>query len=482
MYLLNNPVKIFKRDIFDILVNTLKENSVIFLTGPRKTGKTVALMQLSKEYGYEYIDFKSKSAIESMDIINQIEDDIRNGISKVYLLDESTYIHQPDLEIAKLAESYAWCRAEGKSVNTKIVFTGSQAIALESWGRSAFCNLAAFLKLDFLSYAEWLRFQKREDITEESYQDFIMGTSEFYSDFHSLKEYLEGCLTETVLSNSKAVNYIRGNDCDLVEADTLISLLYLTLFTLHNNTSSKNFFRPGNFEQSLIYLSKQYRENNPYCPEEIANKFAQTFLYKYDHVHSIPFDELKQSYAFLLRCGLITATPVFDNFHSSLSVLKHLESRDGYFQKKGDLFGKVNFTINYPMFYVEILKEIFGQDMVRNIPNFVKGSIVECQVRGLLARTGQFEFHDDLDREIDYINPEKGEAVEISVSNKKVMQKTHFDLLPKEISYQKYLLTRDVEDVFEEIIRIPYYKFIYGNRGFERRIPEQVKEEPGIEE
>lgn len=77
----------------------------------------------------------------------------------------------------------------------------SMSVALEFCGRSAFCNQARFLKTDFLSYSEWLRYEGRNDVTADSYLDFIQGISVFYN-FTTIEDYLKGCLDETVISNA----------------------------------------------------------------------------------------------------------------------------------------------------------------------------------------------------------------------------------------------------------------------------------------
>lgn len=464
----------FKRDIYYKLQEMLHNTNVIFLLGPRKCGKTTALQQLKIDNPEVHlIDFKKLSKEESMDTINKIVKDILQGNEEIYFLDEMTHAFFPETEIEKIADAYTQVIASGTKVKTKIIFSGSQSVALGAWGRRAFCNQAQFINLDFLSYPEWLRYKGREDVTAESYADFIKGTSEFYN-FTTVKDYLEGCLEETVVSNANSRNYIYGNDCELINADELTNILYLTIFSLHDVSSPQTFFKNNVLSDKIAHLSRQIESKNPMSLAEIRERVSKSFLNKYNNLKAINMDTLKQSFAFLMRCELITATPIFSNMEQdNVNVLKQLENIDGIYKKKNDLLGKVNFTINYPMFFVEILKEILKDDFTEKISGNLMGSIVECHVRGLLPSYSAYEYHDEFDREIDYINRSEGKAIEITISNKD-MKNVHLNLLPEEDGYKKILLTKDVRTIINDIEKIPYYEFIYELSGGKSR-PQPTK-------
>lgn len=462
----------FKRNVYFKLRDMLHNNNVIFLLGPRKCGKTVALKQINIDNNKaEYIDFKKLSSKDSMKTVNEIAKSISLGEDKVYLLDEMTYAFYPEPEIAKIAEVYADAIALGIDTKTKVIFSGSQSVALEAWGRRAFCNQAQFVYLDFLSYPEWLRYKQRQDVTAESYEDFVKGTSEFYH-FTTVKDYLGGCLEETVISNTNTQNIIWGNSCDQVDADQLVDILYLTLFSLHDISSAQTMFKNDALADKIAYLSHQMESKNPLSLTEVRERISKSFLNKYNSVKAIDVHTLKQSFAFLIHCGLITATPVFSDMdQESSDVLQNLQGYKDVYYKKDDLLGKVNFTINYPMFFVEILKEILKDDFSDKISGFLMGSIVECHARGLLPKHDAFEYHDEHDREIDYVNRAEGIVVEITVSNKH-LKNTHLDLIPQDMGYKKILLTKDVHAEQGDIQKIPYYEFIYQLSGGE---PQQDK-------
>ena len=90
----------------------------------------------------------------------------------------------------------------------------------------------------------------------------------------------------------------------------------------------------------------------------------------------------------------------------------------------------------------------------------VLGSIVECQMRGLLPQDGAFEYHNTEDREIDYINRNHRMAVEITISNKQTKD-IHLDLIPEEEEYLKVLLSKDIFKMDGKNIVAPYYQMIY---------------------
>ncbi len=450
----------FKRDAYYMVKNAFQQSNVVFLLGPRKCGKTYALTQLHQNSPFSKMyNFKVIPKEQHFDIISKICNDIIEGKSTTYFLDETTYLDYAENEIARIAESFTEAKANGKNPNVHITLTGSQSIALASWGRSAFGGQARFIKMDFLTYTEWLKYKERTDVTEESYLDFLHGVREFYNDFTTLEEYLNGCLDETIKSNANARNYIYGNTCDLVDVNSLKDMMYLTLFKLHDNTSSAAFFRSGGFSDKLAYIEKIISKNNPESVNIVRRRLAESLLNKYNNVKTKDIDTIKQCFSFLIRCDLIAATPVFPDFNHNVNVLTNLET-DGLYNKKENLFGHVNFTIVYPLFYIEILKEILPDYDKNQLSHMVLGSIVECQMRGLLPQDGSFEYHDTEDREIDYINRNHRMAVEITISNKQTKD-IHLDLIPEEEEYLKVLLSKDIFKMDGKNIVAPYYQMIY---------------------
>lgn len=461
----------FKRDIYFKVKEMLENNSVVFLLGPRKCGKTICMQQLSQNCSIDnqYIDFKLLSDEESFKTISKISNDILDGVNKIYFIDEATYIWHPQEEISRLAGVYSKAIALGVNISTKLVFAGSQSIALNKWGHIAFCSNAAYIHADFLSYKEWLSYKGIEDINEDSYNDYIMNVSEFYR-FTSLKDYLEGCLDETVISNSKTKDIIFGNDCSLLTVDVLLNVLYATLFSMHNQTSPSAFFKNNSLHDKLSYLIATNILDSDINSEILRERIKLSYISKYNYLQSVDFATLKQAFKFLSKSDLIILTSVSDKFINIIDTDRALEGEDPRVQSKDELFSKINFTIKYPMFYVEILKDIFKTDMPKKINGALLGEIVECNIRGLLPCKNIFEYHDNSDYEIDYVNMEQLLAVEMSVSNKK-LKETHFEMIPSNEHFLKILTTKNQSMISDKYIRIPYYSFIYNaSCGYEKLI------------
>ncbi len=218
----------FKRDFYYEIENALKKTNVIFLLGPRKCGKTVALLQLKQNIPKtQYYNFKTMSDEESMDLFDNIRQAMAEDLERIYLLDEITYAFFPEREINEIALQLS----ERPCSNTKIVFTGSQSVALEVWGNRAFCGNAAFIRTDFLSYNEWLSYKGLSKSTEENYNRFLYEIDEFYG-FVSIEDYLRGCLEETIISNQNTDNVLLGNECYLLDVENIKMNMVMKLIML----------------------------------------------------------------------------------------------------------------------------------------------------------------------------------------------------------------------------------------------------------
>ena len=451
----------FKRDIYYDVQAALNDKHVVFLLGPRKCGKTVCLSQLNKSIDNSiFVDFKNMSDDDSCNWVKKIVMSIESGEDITYLLDEVTNMYHPEEEISKIALAYSNAIAKGMkgNINTKVVFTGSQSIALKAWGLRAFCNQAKFVNSDFLNYAEWLRYKDINEISVGTFKSFISGTKEFY-DFDSLRDYLEGCLEETVTSNEKSKNLIVGNESSLLDVDGLLNVLYATLFSLHDRSSSSTFFKNDSIEKRINYLIKSNSIITSFPQEELKIKIAESFIAKYNSIKTMDIDTIKQALVFLYKSDLITLTPVFDNFETSMNVCKALLNDDEKLSNKDKLFRLLNINIKYPMFYMEILKDVLGSDYSIDMPNSIIGGVVECYVRGLLPDSYSFEFYDyATGDEIDYVSLENMCGIEISTTDKDKKQ-LHFHRLPE--GYKKILLTGGIKNNIETLIKIPYYEYIY---------------------
>lgn len=442
----------FKRDFYYDLVISATNNKATFLLGPRKCGKTVSLKQAEKHFANaEYIDFKTLPDTDKLDAIDHVCNSIREGEEKVYLLDEITYSYNPELEINKISEMFS----ETSNSSTHVVFTGSQSIAIESWAHRAFGGNAAFIRSDFLKYNEWLKYTHLDN-NEDSYEKFLLEVADFYN-FTSLKDYLAGCIDETLVSNLKTTNAVWGNNVYLIkdDIDSLLDICYTSLFSLHNHITYQNLTRESQLTSKIRFY---FREA---CKElgdsSIGERIANSFVGHYDSFRTKDLALLKQGFLFLYQCGIISITPVTDNLDSFTDILRDFKSEDSKINYKDELFAKYNICFRYPMFYVRILQDILGEHFPEKLPAALVGSIVECHVRGLLPDSGCIEYQNSEHKEIDYVDIRECIAIEFSISDKK-SNEYNFGSLPD--YYRCLSLTKTIKSEHKRMLKLPYFEFI----------------------
>ena len=174
----------FCRDFYNLMIDSLQENTVTFLLGTRKCGKTVCLRQLEESVNHaEYTVFKTiPDHNEQIYIFRDILNSIRNNKNKIYLLNEITYVENAEGKICEIASALT----ELDNTKTKIVFTGSQSVALNAWADRAFAGNAGKISVDFLTYSEFLRYKGLSEHTPDTYNRFLYEVADFYK-FKSLE-------------------------------------------------------------------------------------------------------------------------------------------------------------------------------------------------------------------------------------------------------------------------------------------------------
>ena len=403
----------FKRNFYRDVEKAIGKSSVAFLLGPKGCGKTVCLKQLRDNFSYQnefeevvYIDAKNDlaSADEKSSFIDGVTKSVYNNEKKLFLIDETTYLEQPDIAINCVEDSFTSLR----NTNTKVVFAGNPSGALECWGHRAFAGDAVFIRPDLISYHEWLDFKGIAEVSEKTYKQFIFGIREFYTDFHSTQEYLQSCLDEAAVSNQRAAEMVLKNDCDGLTADKLLDILYAAL----------------------------------------GDKLSE----RCDNYQNMSAHELRQALKFLKDCGIIAVTYISSSFDTKPYVVQDLLSGARDFSKS-EILNNLKISIKHPMFYVDILKNIF-KDRLSEYP---LESIAEAHIRGLLPDTGCFEYRDEQGNKIDYVRKNARKAIEFSLSDEKVSQ--HFDVLPG--GFEKTLLTKNMQGRQGDIKCVPYYRFIF---------------------
>lgn len=174
---------------------------------------------------------------------------------------------------------------------------------------------------------------------------------------------------------------------------------------------------------------------------------------------------------FLSNCGLTTLTFVSDELTADPYIAEKLLKDSSELHTKPQVFSRFNLTIDYPMFCVDLIQNVLRDRKISELPKELPGSIVECHVRGLLPKTGAFEYRSDIGTEIDYVSNE-GYGIEISISNKR-MRNVNLNELPDDC--KKILLTKDMMEETDSIQRIPYYQFIYNNSDGKELVENLIK-------
>lgn len=458
----------FKRDFYNDVKTALESSApVTLLIGPRKCGKTVCLHQIKQEYPNAiYKDIKSLTEDGRVQLMYTIQQSIINSEDLIYLVDEVTYWQYPDSTIELFANAYA----EANNSKTKLVLAGSQSRALECWGHRSFAGNANFIRMSFMDYSEWLRYAKLQGISDgvpsiKSYNQFLFHIDKFYG-METLQDYLQGCLDETVISNTKSSNIIINNDCDLLTVPILLDMLYSILISRHNRSNIQTF------SDRNILASDIRRFFNSSFTDNVKERVSQFLLYRYDSLKGQKLETLRQAVCFLYNCGLISVTHTVKDISQEVDMKSILFNENLFEQNiksKTDFFYKFSFSIKHPMFYLAVLKLILLEDMPEELPPELLGSLVECHVRGLMPEAYGCEYHDDLDRELDYLNLSYGIALEITIADKKISD-THFECVSN--CPLKVLTTKTRLDVCNSVYRIPYVLFIeYISRRFKYDIP-----------
>lgn len=378
----------FHRDTYDLVTNSIHNNSVTFLLAPRGTGKTVCLNQLLEELPKaEFFDFKANKGVwEHIPFLRKMDNAIKNNEEKVLLLDEIMYAPHSKSIICEISDSLL----EYANDKTKIVITGSNKFALGTCSGKAFGEDAKKIFVDFLSYSEFLRLNDITEISTTTFNKFLYEAVAFHNN-PSLKVYLKGCIKEAINLNKQSIVYLFGNDCHLIKGkiEVICDLCYLALFSLHNHISEERFNKTANLQDDIIgyFLKACDGADNKNLARKISNALRQS----YSSVIRQKNDVIKQGLLFLNNYGLIKISPVaFDDeeipdltaelFHDETKVL---------FNR--DILRTYSLTFNHPMFYVIILKEILKEDMPKSLPAPLLVSIAECYLRGLRHDSAEYK-------------------------------------------------------------------------------------------
>ena len=184
----------FKSDAYDEVLRAMRDNSVVFLTGPHKCGKTVCLTQIAEAlHNSVTVNFRHiQTDNDKLLALDEVYDAIKTNRECVFLLDDFEYSFCPELAIEKISNLFY--DSDTTNTKTKIVFTGNPMNAITTWANRAFGKNAAKVRMKFLTYEEHLRVTGRQKSEEDMHTQFCLHTGEEFYHIGSLEEYLGECL------------------------------------------------------------------------------------------------------------------------------------------------------------------------------------------------------------------------------------------------------------------------------------------------
>ena len=175
----------FHRDFYNTVKDAIFGNSVSFLMGPWKCGKTVCLRQVCEEFGNsEYVDFTTFSSDdecasfdEQLKVFDRIFQAVEKNENRIFLLDGITYVTYADCQIKELARIFD----DYSNNKTQIVFTGSQSVALNAWANRAFGEDAGYIYAELLTYSEFIRYKGLEEDSAQTFNSFLYDSAAFHN-------------------------------------------------------------------------------------------------------------------------------------------------------------------------------------------------------------------------------------------------------------------------------------------------------------
>jgi hypothetical protein len=455
----------FHRKIYFQCVNFIEKSNknICLLTGPRKIGKTYCLNQIVKDYNAVYFDMKQY--VDNEDKVNEVFDIIKEGSSKLVVIDEVTYVNCTETFFNSLASIFS-----GQKNNpVKVIITGSQSYALRRY--SSIGLNAVSISSSFIDFEEWLLYRGKianygdtYNVTEADYLDYITNVKEF-TKIESNEEYLLACIDESIESEHRSVYSIDGlADVRTEDVHDIIALAYSTLISLHNKSSYENVIDFSGAIKSVRLFFNQVNGETKIKSTDYERAVEHSVVSRIKRLGGLKLDDLHRYLKFLVQCDFMLITETSDEVKTTDVYKWIVNDRDIGIKSPADFFRKYIITFKYPLFFYNIIDDISsyidgvtGSDL---LASSILGSIVECHVRSLLSyrynRENGIEFRDRIKNgEVDYVNYCDGIMVEISIRNKS-NNDLWLDLVPDSNEYKKTVLSKD----WDNELYTPYYKYI----------------------
>lgn len=456
---------VFKRNIISRLESFLSsEKSIAALIGPRKCGKTFALKQLiAGKSNCIYYDCKSMSEQEKLGLFDNLTDDLQKY--RLIIIDEITYAEMPDVLLNKLANAI-----DGGTA--KVILTGSQLVSIDSWVNMTMPTKCEKIYLSFLDFNEWVSFRGLDtnSLSESDFLDYLQNSANFFG-ITDNKAYLEGCITETIISNKNAINIIPGNT-ELVpeEINNVIAFLFVNLIKLHARVNWEFYLDP---KRIATKIWDNVKDSHGVKFTQFVEEFCREFNKQHSFFSKITLENLREYLRFLIKIDFITIT---DSLGDCTKLQRWLWGvGEAPIDNVVAFCKRYTVQVKYPMFYYNFLREFacFGEITLKDYNNsVVMGSALECYVRGLISYETEScvmdEFVPDTGGEIDYVDKTNLKALEITISNKS-HKEVYFQQLDSWEDYDCVLLTKDIALQRNNVQLIPFCKYVY-EKSVQKRI------------
>ena len=392
---------VFRRSIVARLENFLASpKRVAALIGPWKCGKTFALKQLmAGKNNCIYYDCKSMSEQEKLGLFDNLIDYLQRY--ELIIIDEITYAEMPDVLLNKLANAI-----DGGTA--KVIITGSQLVSIDYWVNMTMPTKCEKIYLCFLDFNEWVSFRGLDinSLSESDFLDYLQNSADFFG-ITDNKAYLEGCITETIISNKNAINIIPGNT-ELVpeEIDNIIAFLFVNFIKLHARVNWEFHLDP---KRIATKIWDNVKDSHGIKYTQFIEEFCREFNKQHSFFSKITLENLREYLRFLIKIDFITIT---DGLGDCTKLQRWLWGvGEAPIDNVVAFYKRYTVQVKYPMFYYNFLREFvcFGETTLKDYNNsVVMGSALECYVRGLISYETEScvmdEFAPDTGGEIDYVD------------------------------------------------------------------------------
>jgi predicted AAA+ superfamily ATPase len=289
----------------------LPEYPMVILAGPRKVGKTVALLQLAAE-------FNSKGAVYLNCAIpsdaNQIENLIDDGFRGLLLLDEFHMLDDPNTYM------HMFNTFGEQNPRFRVVLTGSVSSSMILLAQMKGGGRNRLLHIPLLTYLEYLYFTDR--ISDYNVDLTSVDFGDSFLDYISLKDlqgfklpridssYITDASQEIQLAremSSYLASLLNSNESDIQRALLLLAYKLTGMWDLDQTFKNP---KVGNFEIGRATVAEQLREKNI---------FSDFSVWKATHP-SMGASQIEESLRYLLWSELALCNFAMEDINSRLDL------------------------------------------------------------------------------------------------------------------------------------------------------------------